>query len=170
LYVGVLFIHTHILCILVSCGMVNADIRTENPEKLTNRSYTLFMYWSIYLRANVSIIKTYSLCDVIWSYMAVFLNPCSVTFLVILELHRNRYYKFLREGSVYHKDISYNQYIETSVRNKCRCYFYCALLTLHVSAPIGDYLQVVCNTRNIRRQLLYTSTDPLSQHVQRQMP
>jgi hypothetical protein len=25
-------------------------------------------------------------------------------------------------------------YIETSVRNKCRCSFYCALLTLHVSA------------------------------------
>jgi hypothetical protein len=34
-------------------------------------------------------------------------------------------------------------YIETSVRNKCRCSFYCALLTLHVSAPIGGHLQVV---------------------------
>jgi hypothetical protein len=28
-------------------------------------------------------------------------------------------------------------YIETSVRNKCRCSFYCTLFTLHVSAPIG---------------------------------
>jgi hypothetical protein len=28
-------------------------------------------------------------------------------------------------------------YIETSVRNKCRCSFYCALLTLHVSVPVG---------------------------------
>jgi hypothetical protein len=34
-------------------------------------------------------------------------------------------------------------YIETSVRNKCQCSFYCALLTLHVSAPIGGHLQVV---------------------------
>jgi hypothetical protein len=34
-------------------------------------------------------------------------------------------------------------YIETSVRNKCRCSFYCALLTLHVSAPISGHLQVV---------------------------
>jgi hypothetical protein len=36
-------------------------------------------------------------------------------------------------------------YIETSVRNKCRCSFYCALLKLHVSAPIGGHLQLsVC--------------------------
>jgi hypothetical protein len=34
-------------------------------------------------------------------------------------------------------------YIETSVRNKCRCSFYCALLTLHGSASIGGHLQVV---------------------------
>jgi hypothetical protein len=34
-------------------------------------------------------------------------------------------------------------YVETSVRNKCRCSFYCALFTLHVSAPIGGHLQVV---------------------------
>jgi hypothetical protein len=38
-------------------------------------------------------------------------------------------------------------YIETSVRNKCRCSFYCALLTLHVSADIGGHLQVVCSTK-----------------------
>jgi hypothetical protein len=31
-------------------------------------------------------------------------------------------------------------YIETSVRNKCRCSFYCALFTLHVSAPIGGHV------------------------------
>jgi hypothetical protein len=35
---------------------------------------------------------------------------------------------------------SQSVYIETSVRNKCRCSFYCALLTLHVSAPIGGHL------------------------------
>jgi hypothetical protein len=34
-------------------------------------------------------------------------------------------------------------YIETSVRNKRRCSFYCALLTLHVSASVGGHLQVV---------------------------
>jgi hypothetical protein len=39
--------------------------------------------------------------------------------------------------------VSINIYIETSVRNKCRCSFHCALLTLHVSAPIGGHLQVV---------------------------
>jgi hypothetical protein len=38
-------------------------------------------------------------------------------------------------------------YVETSVRNKCRCSFFCALLTLHVSAPIGGHLQVVCNIK-----------------------
>jgi hypothetical protein len=32
--------------------------------------------------------------------------------------------------------------VETSVRNKCRCSFYCALFTLHVSAPIGGHIQV----------------------------
>jgi hypothetical protein len=45
-----------------------------------------------------------------------------------------------------HKQISI--YIETSVRNKCRWSFYCALLTLHVLAPIVGHLQVVCNTKN----------------------
>jgi hypothetical protein len=44
--------------------------------------------------------------------------------------------------------VSTNIYVETSVRNKCQCSFYCALLTLHVSAPIGGHLQVVCNTEN----------------------
>jgi hypothetical protein len=39
-------------------------------------------------------------------------------------------------------------YVETSIHNKCRCLFYCALLTQHVSAPIGGHLQVVCNTKN----------------------
>jgi hypothetical protein len=39
-------------------------------------------------------------------------------------------------------------YIETSVCNKCRCSFYCALLTLHVSVPISGHLQLVCNTKN----------------------
>jgi hypothetical protein len=37
---------------------------------------------------------------------------------------------------------STNIYTETSIRNKCRCSFYSALLTLHVSAPIGGHLQV----------------------------
>jgi hypothetical protein len=30
-------------------------------------------------------------------------------------------------------------YVETSVRNKCRCSFYCALLTLHVSTDPLTY-------------------------------
>jgi hypothetical protein len=34
------------------------------------------------------------------------------------------------------------------------------IFTLHVSAPIGGHLQVVCNTK-IQSQLLYMSTDPL---------
>jgi hypothetical protein len=44
--------------------------------------------------------------------------------------------------------VSTNIYIETSVSNKSQCSFYCAPLTLHVSAPIGGHLQVVCNTKN----------------------
>jgi hypothetical protein len=45
---------------------------------------------------------------------------------------------------VYGSKTQLNQLInvETSVRNKCQCSFYCALLTLHVSAPIGGHLQV----------------------------
>jgi hypothetical protein len=48
-------------------------------------------------------------------------------------------------------------YIETSVRNKCRCLFYCALLTLHVSADIGGHLQVVCNTKNSKAVTVYVN-------------
>jgi hypothetical protein len=48
-------------------------------------------------------------------------------------------------------------YVETSVRNKCRCSFYCALLTLHVSAPIGGHLQVVCNTKNSKAVTVYVN-------------
>jgi hypothetical protein len=48
-------------------------------------------------------------------------------------------------------------YIETSVRNKCGCSFYCALLTLHVSAPIGGHLQVVCNTKNWKTVTVYVN-------------
>jgi hypothetical protein len=48
-------------------------------------------------------------------------------------------------------------YVETSVRNKCRCSFYCALLTIHVSAPIGCHLQVVCNTKNSKAVTVYVN-------------
>jgi hypothetical protein len=48
-------------------------------------------------------------------------------------------------------------YVETSVRNKCRCSFYCALLTLHVSTPIGGHLQVVCNTKNSKAVTVYVN-------------
>jgi hypothetical protein len=47
-------------------------------------------------------------------------------------------------------------YIETSVRNKCRCSFYCALM-LYVSAPIGGRLQVVCNTKNSKAVTVYVN-------------
>jgi hypothetical protein len=45
-------------------------------------------------------------------------------------------------------------YVETSVRNKCRCSFYCALLTLHVSAPIGGHL--ICCVRRFLHILVNT--------------
>jgi hypothetical protein len=48
-------------------------------------------------------------------------------------------------------------YIETSVRNKGRCSFYCALFTLHVSAPIGGHLQAVCNTKNSKVVTVYVN-------------
>jgi hypothetical protein len=35
------------------------------------------------------------------------------------------------------------------------CSFYCALLTLHVSAPIGGHFQVVCNTKNSKVVTIY---------------
>jgi hypothetical protein len=48
-------------------------------------------------------------------------------------------------------------YVETSVRNKCRCSFYCALFTLHVSAPIDGHLQVVCTTKNSKSVTVYVN-------------
>jgi hypothetical protein len=56
-----------------------------------------------------------------------------------------------------HTSINIYIYIETSVRNKCRCSFYCALLTLHCSAPIGGHLQVVCNTKNLKAVTVYVN-------------
>jgi hypothetical protein len=47
--------------------------------------------------------------------------------------------------------------VETSVRNKCWCSFYCALFTLHVSAPIGGHLQVICNTKNSKAVTVYVN-------------
>jgi hypothetical protein len=47
--------------------------------------------------------------------------------------------------------------VETSVRNKCRCSFYCALFTLHISAPIGGHLQVVSNTKNSKSVTVYVN-------------
>jgi hypothetical protein len=51
--------------------------------------------------------------------------------------------------------------VETSVRNKCRCSFYCALLTLHVSAPVIGHLQVVCNTKNSKAVTVYRMHNPM---------
>jgi hypothetical protein len=53
--------------------------------------------------------------------------------------------------------VSTNIYIESSIRNKCRCSFYCALSTLHVSAPTGGHLQVVCNTKNSKAVTVYVN-------------
>jgi hypothetical protein len=55
------------------------------------------------------------------------------------------------------KDQLLSIYIETSVRKKYRCSFYYALLTLHVSVPIGDHLQVVCNTKNSKTVPVYVN-------------
>jgi hypothetical protein len=56
-------------------------------------------------------------------------------------------------------------YIETSVRNKCRCSFYCARLILHVSSPIGGQLRVVFVTQKKFEGCYCMSTDPLLQYV-----
>jgi hypothetical protein len=53
--------------------------------------------------------------------------------------------------------LSINIYIETSVHNKCRCLFYSALFTLHVSAPVGGHLQVACNTKNSKVVTVYVN-------------
>jgi hypothetical protein len=64
---------------------------------------------------------------------------------------------------IMHMKVSVHEYVyisiyeETSVRNKCRCSFYCALLTLHVSALIGGHLQVVCKTKNSKAVTVYVN-------------
>jgi hypothetical protein len=54
----------------------------------------------------------------------------------------------------------------TSVCNKVffSAKFYCALLTLHVSAPFGGRLQVV-RKHNISKVVTIYSRDPLSRYV-----
>jgi hypothetical protein len=55
----------------------------------------------------------------------------------------------------------------TSVRNTVfSARFYCALITLHVSAPFGGHLQVVHKHKKyIFKVVTIYSTDPLSRHV-----
>jgi hypothetical protein len=55
----------------------------------------------------------------------------------------------------------------TSVRNKVffSARFYCALLTLHVSAPFGGHLQVVHKHKKMSKVVTIYLTDPLSRHV-----
>jgi hypothetical protein len=48
----------------------------------------------------------------------------------------------------------------------CSARFYCALLTLHVSAPFSGHLQVVRKHKNISKAVTIYSTDPLSRYVQ----
>jgi hypothetical protein len=52
------------------------------------------------------------------------------------------------------------KYWKTSVRNTVFLVldfivhlFYCALITLHVSAPFGGHLQVFTNTKNIKNKI-----------------
>jgi hypothetical protein len=59
--------------------------------------------------------------------------------------------------------VSTNILIRTTVRNK---YFSCSILFAllqHVSAPIGDHLQVKCTQKNIFIVTTVYLTDPLSQ-------
>jgi hypothetical protein len=42
--------------------------------------------------------------------------------------------------------------------------FYCALLTLHVSAPFGGHLQVVRKHKKISKAVSIYSTDPLGRY------
>jgi hypothetical protein len=59
---------------------------------------------------------------------------------------RSKCYSLLSILSLYSSEnkfinnINSTNIVETSVRNKCRCSFYCALFTLHVSALIGGHL------------------------------
>jgi hypothetical protein len=59
------------------------------------------------------------------------------------------------------------KYWNTSVRYKLffDTRFYCALLTLHVSAPIGGHFQVVREHKNISKAVTIYTTDLLSWYV-----
>jgi hypothetical protein len=50
-------------------------------------------------------------------------------------------------------------YVETSVRNKCRCSFYCALLTHYMLRPLLVAIFRWFVIQKIRRQLPHVSTD-----------
>jgi hypothetical protein len=75
----------------------------------------------------------------------------------IFSLEYTQQCKIKLEPPKHKRDIVQPIYVETSVCNKCRCSFYCALLTRHVSAPIGGHLQVVCNTKNSKAVTVYVN-------------
>jgi hypothetical protein len=87
----------------------------------------------------------------IWTFskdlLSVVILPCIVT----------RQHMYLIIGLCILLRVYQPIYVETSVRNKCQRSFYCALVTLHVSAPIGGYLQVVCNTKNSKAVTVYVN-------------
>jgi hypothetical protein len=82
-------------------------------------------------------------------------SDCLATAVVLLLVQ----WSFHSNGLICHNMMRQRTflliYVETSVRNKCRCSFYCALLTLYVSAPIGGHLQVVCNSKNSKAVTVY---------------
>jgi hypothetical protein len=72
------------------------------------------------------------------------------------------------------KDLEVISHLQTSIKywNNLRTQqsifstrFHCALLTLHVSAPFCDHLQVVSKHKKISKVVTIYSTDPLSRHV-----
>jgi hypothetical protein len=64
-------------------------------------------------------------------------------------------------SEVFHNLYNFNKHNQISINiyrnDKCRCSFYCALFTLHVSAPIGGHLHVICNTKNSKAVTVYVN-------------
>jgi hypothetical protein len=69
-------------------------------------------------------------------------NFCRPLEVVCHELYKNVTMKVLIIGFCILLRVYQSIYIETSVRNKCRCSFYCALLTLHVVFQCAFYSAV----------------------------
>jgi hypothetical protein len=133
------------------CGILNIS-QPYRPPRLVTGIALLLIFYLIRLRSPRQFNNLSSSYEVHQNFVLGLLHVTSVPCLEADELssHLNHW--------VMHPVVRVStNIVETSVPNKCRCSFYCALFTLHVSAPIGGHFRWFI-IQKVQSQLLYMST------------